>query len=119
MSRKKSPFRKKSTLNNWQFSMDEYQKRVRMQAKKELIVNEEVAKCLDKHRLEVEDEFTDWLYGSVALALHRQFGFGAKRIARLFGAAQTISHDLIAQEVDHVQIWDMVRDEVGLDITVE
>lgn len=116
---------KSSNLGIQKFSMDkylsekEYESKVRLQAKKELIINEEVAKCLDKHRLDVQDEFTDWLYGSIALALHRQFGFGAKRIAKLFGEAQAISHDLIDKDVDHKQVWDMVRDEIGLDITVE
>ena len=96
-----------------------YQLKVRKQAIRVLEVNKEVQKHTKQHRYDVEDEFTDWLFGAFALVMHRKYGFGAKRIAALFDDMQELREELQLEGVDHRKIWDMVRDEVKLDITVE
>ena len=97
----------------------DYQLKVRKQAARVLAINEEVEKHTLQHRWDVEDEFTDWLFGCFALVMHRKYGFGARRIAGLFDAMQEMRKELVDQGVDHERIWDMVRDEVHLDITTD
>lgn len=95
-----------------------YELQVKKQARRELAINKEVQAVTDSYRDDIENEATDWLYGSFALALHRKYGFGSKRIAALFDMLQDIKNELIAEGIDHEKIWDMVRDEIGLDIQV-
>lgn len=94
-----------------------FQRRERERVARMLIVEEECVKAADEHRDEVEDEFTDWLFGCFALVMHRKYGFGARRIARLFDDMQEMRKELVAEGIEHRMIWDMIRDEIGLDIT--
>ena len=94
--------------------MASYQMQVRKQAIKELTINEEVDKLCDRHIMDVEDQFTDWLYGAFALALHRKFGFGAKRIADVFSLTQDIKNELLDSGIGHLAVWDLVAEETGL-----
>lgn len=99
--------------------MASYQLQTKKKAIKELTVNREVQNLLQANRGDVVDEFTAWLYGAFALALHRKCGFGAKRVATLLEELRDIKNDLIEQEIYYEEIWDIVRDEVGIDIVVD
>lgn len=99
--------------------MANYQWQVKKAAVKEMTINKEIEKAVTQHRYEVEDEFTDWMYGAFALALHRKCKFGAKRIASIFEYLQDIKNELIASGMNAQKIWELVRDEIGLDVTME
>ena len=95
-----------------------YELQVKKQARRELAINKEVQKVTDFYRDDIENEATDWLYGSFALVLYRNYGFDSKKIAAIFEELQDVKNELIDEGIDHEQIWDMVRDEIGLDIQI-
>ena len=96
-----------------------YQWQVKKQVIKEMTVNKEIGKLTTKYRYDVEDEFTDWMYGAFALALHRQCKFGPKRISAVFDVLQDIKNSMIDSGFDSDAIWELVRDEIGLDIKTD
>lgn len=84
-----------------------------------MAVNKEVNDILKANSMQVSNEFTDWDYGCAALALHRRYGYDAYECGEFLTAMQDITRDCVSSGMDHADIWDLVRDEIGLDITVE
>lgn len=94
----------------------------RLQEKKKAIrvmeSDKAVKKAAQKYKKEVIADFTDWTYGCMALALHRSFGWGAKRIARLLEELEVVRAELIGDNLESPAIWDMVKSEIGLDVAI-
>ena len=95
-----------------------YQMNVRKKVIKVIETDKAVQKKSTEYKKEVISDFTDWTYGCMALAMHRVYGWGAKRLSRMLEELEVIRAELIDQNMDSSQIWDLVRQEVKLDITV-
>ena len=85
---------------------------------KKMAVNKQVNDILRDNAMQVSNEFTDWDYGCAALALHRRYGYDAEECGEFLTLMQDITRDCVSSGMDHEDIWDLVRDEIGLDITV-
>lgn len=86
---------------------------------KKMAVDKYVDDLTKRHAVEVTNEFTDWDYACAALALHRRYNFDAKECADFLGEMQEILREHVASGMNHSDIWDVVRDEIGLDVVVE
>lgn len=53
------------------------------------------------------------IYAAIALALHREEGWGYKRINRLFAASQTIWEESVEKGIDMIK---MCEDETGIQV---
>ena len=85
---------------------------------KKMAVNKQVNDILRDNAIQVSNEFTDWDYGCAALALHRRYGYDAEECGEFLTEIQDITRDCVSSGMNHEDIWDLVRDEIGLDITV-
>lgn len=85
---------------------------------KKMAVNKEVNDILKANSMQVSNEFTDWDYGCAALALHRRYGYDAEECGEFLTEIQDITRDCVSSGMNHEDIWDLVRDEIVLDITV-
>lgn len=95
-----------------------YQMRVRKQAIRAMETDKQVKKKSKEFKKEIINDFTDWTYGCMALVLHRVYGWGAKRISRMLEELEIQRAELIDQGLESSQIWDIVRKEIRLDVTV-
>lgn len=57
---------------------------------------------------------TPKIYAGIALALHRKYGWGYKRISTLFAESQDIWNESVVNNTDVVQ---MCEDETGISVT--
>ena len=73
----------------------------------------------EKIRLEVIDGHLDWMYAALALACHRELGFGSLRAARMIQATQRLMLEFARDGLNDKALWDLVRNEVGLDFDVK
>lgn len=102
-------------------SMDlaKYQLEQQKKVREMMAINKEVNQlCIDNQNW-VADEYTNWDYGAAALALHRKYGKDANECAEFLGLMQQIAKDYEKEGMTSSDIWDVVRDEIGLDIEVE
>lgn len=72
----------------------------------------------DKIRLEITGGYLDWMYAALALVCHRELGFGAVRTARMVEATQKQMLEFSRSGLNDKALWDLVRNEVGLDFDV-
>lgn len=77
----------------------------------------EAEKSITESKLEAEkaryaDTQSNWLYASFALALHREYGWGAVRISRALRAVDKVAGEICDIYID--DIWDYVSEETGL-----
>lgn len=86
---------------------------------KKMAVDKVVSELTRQHEEEVTNQFTDWDYACAALALHRRYGHGAEECAEFLGEMQDILKTYRESGMDHATIWDVVREEIGLDVIVE
>ena len=100
------------------FELANYQMNVRKKAIKVMETDKAVRQKSKEYKKEIIADFTDWTYGCMILAMHRVYGWGAKRLARMLEELEVIRAELIDQNMDSSQIWDIVRSEVGMDIKV-
>ncbi len=68
---------------------------------------------------ELSNKYTDWDLGCAALVLHRRFGKDAHEVCEFLNDVQDLTREFINDDVTGDDIWDMIRDEIGLDITRE
>ena len=86
---------------------------------KKMAADKVVGELTKKHEEEVTNQFTDWDYACAALALHRRYGYDAEECATFLSDMQDILRTYRESGMDHSAIWDVVRDEIGLDVVVE
>lgn len=72
----------------------------------------------DKIRIEITGGYLDWMYAALALVCRRELGFGAVRSARVIEATQRTMLELAGSGMNDKALWDLVRNEVGLDFDV-
>lgn len=96
-----------------------YEWNARLEARKVMAVDKEVMAARVQESKEITDQFTDWDFGCAALALYRLYGYDAEECARFLHKMQEISIDFQESGMVHTDIWNVVRDEIGLDISVE
>jgi hypothetical protein len=58
-------------------------------------------------------EITTEVYAGIALALHRRYGWGYKRINDLFAESQIIWQECVDSEVDMIK---MCEEETGIEV---
>ena len=79
--------------------------------------------AIDKVAREATDEisnaYTDWDLGCAALVLHHFYNMEAGEISEFLTRVQDQTTEFVKQGVNSDEIWDIVREEVGLDITRE
>lgn len=84
-------------------------------------VREAVAR--DKEAKAVTDElsnkYTDWDLGCMALVLHRKYGKNAEEVAEFLNDVQDLTREFIDSDTNGDDIWNLIREEIGLDITRE
>ena len=73
--------------------------------------NKQYIRMVKEFRRRVE-HIVPQCYACIALALHREFGFGFTRINRLFVRSQEIWNESIERDIDMVQ---MCLDETGIE----
>lgn len=66
-----------------------------------------------KHMYQKIQQITPEVYAGIALALHREHGWGYKRINDLFNASQDIWNECVQSELNMIQ---MCYEETGIDI---
>jgi hypothetical protein len=93
-----------------------YEWQARKEARKALAVDDEVQKAASKEYDRLTNEFTDWDFGCAALALHRMFDKDANECALFLTELQNITKECQESGMNSNDIWDVVRDEIGLDV---
>ncbi len=73
--------------------------------------NKQYIRMVKEFRRRVE-HIVPQCYACIALALHREFGWGFTRINRLFVSSQEIWNESIERDIDMVQ---MCLDETGIE----
>lgn len=94
------------------------QVKTRKQTVRAMEKNKQIQKKQKEWKKETIADFTDWTYGCMALALHRMHGWGAKRISKFLEFLEVTRAELIDQGLYSYQIWDIVRKEIKLDVSV-
>ena len=84
----------------------------RKEARRILAVDKEAKKTTD----ELSNKYTDWDLGCMALMLHRKYGKDAQEVCDFLTDVQNLTAEYIRDGVSCDEIWDIVRDEIGLDI---
>lgn len=107
--------KKAGVLIESSLALKEYE--AKMKARRELAINKEILDMTEQR-----DAFQEnWMWGLFALVLHRRYHYTAGKIAEILTEVQTLHNDIYDgtrsyEETDRI-IVDMVKDEVGLDIT--
>lgn len=118
----------KRKRTNWQYTPKKPEKRrfdpglayamemARIQADEQARIRKAIAVDREVERLmrENTEDVADWFYGLLALALHDE-GFGAKRILRVQERIRDYHAEYNDPEFGPFDLWQVVRDEVGLD----
>lgn len=77
-----------------------------------LIANKQAKITCAQHLVDTEN----WFYASICLALHREFGFGSRRILRTIEIAQYIHNENVESGLTDSDLWKMVKKETGLSL---
>ena len=67
----------------------------------------------EKHYQDETNDLVPKVYAALALALHREEGFGYSRIRRVFAESQKIWQDSLDDERNMIRIC---KDETGIDV---
>lgn len=94
------------------FTLANYELTAAKEARRTLAVDRGVGKVTEQ----LENEYTDWDFGCMALILYRKHGFDAEKIAELLSEIQSMTKEFLDEGMNYNDIWDLVRDEVGLDV---
>lgn len=109
----KKPIEKKRIDPGLAYAMEmaKYQVDEEKRIRKFCAASKEVAKMQTEYTEDVEY----WFYGLLALALHDE-GWGAKRIVRVQERIRDYHKEYNDPNFGAVDLWQIVRDEVGLDL---
>jgi len=75
-----------------------------------MIANKEAELTCAQHLIDTEN----WFYACICLALHREFGFGSRRILRTIEIAQSIHNENVESGFTDEDLWEVVRNETGI-----
>lgn len=89
------------------------------EALKILAVDEAVRETREKDLDDITNQWTDWDLGCAALVLHRRYGHNSTECAAFLTDIQNLISEFQSEDMNHKDIWDVVRDEIGLDISYE
>lgn len=96
-----------------------YQYNTQKKVREMIAIDKEVNQiCIDNQNYAI-DNYINWDYGCAALVLFRRYGYDAKEIAAFLGDMQTLVREYEGSGYNSEDIWDDVRDEVGLDISID
>ena len=70
------------------------------------------AEVMAQARLDTAEIQTNWLYGAFALALHREFGWDADKIAQALRATDEVAGEIADLRIH--DIWDLVSEETNV-----
>ena len=96
-----------------------YKLKKKQKALEILAVDEAVRETREKDLDDITNQWTDWDLGCAALVLHRRYGYDADECGNFLTAIQDLVREFQEADMDHKKIWDVVRDEIGLDISYE
>lgn len=95
-----------------------YQYKTQKKVREMIAIEKEVNQiCIDNQNWAV-DNYMNWDYGAVALVLHRRYGYSPDEIVGFLSDMQAIVKAYEGSGYLSEDIWNDVRDEVGLDIVV-
>lgn len=95
-----------------------YQYKTQKKVREMMAVDREVNQlCIDNQNYAI-DEYMNWDYGCVALVLHRRYGYDAAECAAFLDDMQNLVREFEGSDYYSNEIWDVVRDEVGLDVVI-
>lgn len=83
------------------------------EAIREIATNKAIVEVTDQ----MENQYTDWDLGCAALVLYRRYGKDAQECAEFLSDIQELTREFASSGMNAEAIWDVVRDEIGLDIS--
>lgn len=95
-----------------------YQWKKQKEIRDRMAVDKVVNDILSEQKQEVSSQLYNFDFGCAALALHRMYGKDAEECANFLEEMQNITIGLQNEGYNHIEVWDVVRDEIGLDIEV-
>ena len=68
---------------------------------------------------DIENDYVNWDLGCITLMLYRKYGKSAEECAEFLTETQSLMREFMMNDFKSEDVWDVVREEVGLDISIE